>query len=89
MLSNTNLSVRVNGIVITSLKIRRELRNGAYTGKNEIVIHDPLLGALPLDNEFEIDIKNLEVDPEKRTWQRVDIEELYQSLVEVGAVPKI
>ena len=89
MLSNTNLSVRVNGIVISSLKIRRELRNGAYTGRNEIVIHDPMLGSLPLDNDFEIEIKNLELAPDQREWKRQSVEDLYESLVNVGAVPKI
>jgi hypothetical protein len=48
MISNTNLSVRICGIVVACIKVRRELRNGEYTGRNEILFEDPILGFMPL-----------------------------------------
>ena len=49
MISNTNLSVRICGIVVACIKVRRvSFGNGEYTGRNEILFEDPILGFMPL-----------------------------------------
>ena len=56
-ISGTNLSVRMCGIVVACLKVRRELRDGEYARRNEIVFEDPILGFLPLDDSFTVEMK--------------------------------
>lgn len=83
MTTNTNLQVRVNGRLVNSLKVRRELRGGAYTGENEIVMFDSQLGPFPLDPFFDIELKDA-----SGQWQRINLPTLFQNLVEAGAIPK-
>jgi hypothetical protein len=45
------------GIVVACLKVRRELRDGEYARRNEIVFEDPILGFLPLDDSFTVEMK--------------------------------
>jgi hypothetical protein len=87
MISNTNLSVRVCGIVVARLKVRREVQDGEYTGQNEIVFEDPVLGFMPLDDSLTIELKRLNVPVKDRVWEPTDTAGLYAFLVEAGAVP--
>lgn len=84
MTSNTNLSVRICGIAVACLKVRREIRDGQYTGRNELVFEDPILGFMPLDNSFSIELKRLNIPLEDRAWERTDVEGLYAALIDAG-----
>jgi hypothetical protein len=87
MISNTNLSVRICGIAVARLKVRREHRDGEYTGRNEIVFEDPILGFMPMDDSLTIELKRLNVPFEKRVWEPTDVQGLYAALIEAGAIP--
>jgi hypothetical protein len=87
MIANTNLSVRVCGVVVARLKVRREVQDGEYTGWNEIAFEDPVLGFMPLDDSLTIELKRLDVPFEDRVWELTDTVGLYALLVEAGAVP--
>jgi hypothetical protein len=87
MISNTNLSVRVCGIVVARLKMRREIQDGEYTGRNQMVFADPILGFMPLDDSLTIELKRLNVPFEERVWEPTDLRGLIARLHAAGAIP--
>jgi len=50
------LYLRVNGIEINNLKIRRKMISGAPIGERELVIEDPQLGRFAIDDTFILEI---------------------------------
>lgn len=65
----SQLYLRVNGIDITNLKIRRKMVSGAPIGEKELVIEDPTLGKFSIDDSFAI-----EVSTDHRTkWKTVSV----------------
>lgn len=89
MIASASLSLRINGMPVENMKVRRELANGMYTGKHELVIHDSLLGDFQLDNGFDIEFKDLTLPEADRKWTRITAEELFTRLQESGVIPKI
>jgi hypothetical protein len=77
-----HLQVRVNGVPITKLTIRRRRRNGYPSDQLELVIHDPTIGSFAIHDGFELEIKS-RTAPEsaqgvlvEQDWQRVSPEHL-------------
>lgn len=65
----SQLYLRVNGINITSLKVRRKMVSGAPVGDRELVIEDPVLGKFAIDDSFII-----EVSTDRRSkWKTVSV----------------
>ena len=89
MITSANLSLRINGLPVENIKVRRELANGIYTGKNELVIHDPTLGDFPLDSAFDIEIKDLSLPEADRKWTVITVDELFRRLQNSGVIPKL
>ena len=87
MISNTNLSVRVCGVVVASLKIRQQIRDGRLTGQREVVFRDPILGSFCLDDSFVIELRDLNAPWEERRWCQTDVGGLLAALGETGAIP--
>jgi len=66
---SSQLYLRVNGIQIDNLKIRRKMISGAPIGEKELVIEDPMLGKFSIDDSFI-----LEVSTDRRTkWKTVSV----------------
>jgi len=76
MIFQATFALRVNGMPITNLKVRRVLRGGSYTSQNELVIFDPILGPFPLDYTFEIEMREL---PDGE-WSMISSDALYKKL---------
>ncbi len=76
MIFQSSFALRVNGMPITNLKVRRVLRDGSYTNQNELVIFDPIIGPFPLDYTFEIEMRDL---PDGE-WAMISSDALYKKL---------
>ena len=70
------LQLQVNGIPISSVKVRRKLVSGVPVGEVEVVIQDPILGWLPIDATFKVEI----FKEEKVGWVGVTLPELISLL---------
>jgi len=66
--------VRVDGIDVPVLRIRREMTHGFPCGPKELVVKDPALGMFALDQNFTIEVKDLSVPGIE--WKRVTPAEL-------------
>ena len=84
MISNTSLSVRVCGL---ALGCAREIQDGEYTGRNQIVLADPTIGWMPLDDSLTIELRRLNVPFEERVWEPTDLRGLIAKLHAAGAIP--
>jgi hypothetical protein len=89
LIACANLSLRVNSLPVENVKVRRELVNGSYTGRNELVIHDSVLGDFPLDGAFDIEIKDLTLPEGERKWVPVTATDLFSRLQDSGVIPKL
>ena len=52
---SSQLHLRVNGIDISTLKIRPKMVSGAPIGDKELVIEDPVLGKFAIDDSFVLE----------------------------------
>lgn len=50
--------LRVNGIEINNIRVRRKMVVGFMTSDWELVIEDPILGRFAIDDSFIIEAKN-------------------------------
>lgn len=95
-----NLNIRVNGITISHLKLRRQLVNGAPVGKLEVVIQDPVLGMFAIDDNedvpagaprFVIEIQDTSIPAAERCklkskgWKIISVTDLLSTLESIGA----
>lgn len=78
-MGSTNLQVRVNGISIEKLTLRRQMREGYPDGPWEVVVTDPVLGQFAVDDSFEIELKMI-----KKPWRKIFAAELLTTLNEIG-----
>lgn len=74
------LYLRVNGIDIDSLKVRRKMVAGAPIGELEIVIEDPVLGKFSIDDSFELETRS----DRRRKWSLTSV---YNLLEMIGSFP--
>jgi hypothetical protein len=75
-----SLYLRVNGIEIDSLKIRRKMISGAPIGERELVIEDPILGKFAIDDSFIIEAR----PDRRRKWRTSSIADLFEM---IGNIP--
>ena len=73
------LYLRVNGIEIDNLKIRRKLISGAPIGEREIVIEDPALGKFAIDDSFILETRS----DRRRKWRLSSIAELLEMIANI------
>jgi len=66
------LYLRVNGIQIDNLKVRRKMVSGAPIGDVELVIEDPLLGKFAIDDGFVLEITR----DRRRKWEPTTVKDL-------------
>lgn len=100
-MAGANLYIRVNGINITHLKVRREMVDGKPVGKRQIVVTDPVFGSFAIDDNeelqpgmsrFILELKDISIPPEQRRdmesrgWRTVNIDELLSVLEGIGAL---
>jgi hypothetical protein len=76
---NVSLKVRVNGIPVDRINIRRQIRGGYPDGPKEIVITDPTLGKFAIDDSFNIEFK------EGKRWRKTFVSELLTMLESLEA----
>lgn len=76
-----NLQVKVNGILIAKLSVRRQIVEGYPDGPLELVITDPLLGKFAIDDNFIIEAKL-----GKKHWQKVTVKNLFAILTTIGVI---
>jgi len=74
------LYLRVNGVEIDSLKIRRKMVSGAPIGDREFVISDPLFGKFSIDDTFILEVRA----DRRRKWKVTSITELFEM---IGRIP--
>jgi hypothetical protein len=75
--------VRVNGVRIRTLRIRQQLGEDNHpTGKTELVIVDPVIGAFAIDERFDVEIKDVFSPPRRAVegWRRVTPDQLLEML---------
>lgn len=65
----SQLYLRVNGIDIANLKIRRRMTSGVPIGERELVIEDPMLGKFAIDDSFVIEIST----DRRSKWKSVSV----------------
>lgn len=73
---NSQFYLKVNGIEIDSLKIRRKMVSGAPIGELEIVIEDPVLGKFSIDDSFVLEVRS---DRRKR-WRPSSVADLLEMI---------
>jgi hypothetical protein len=73
--------LRVNGISITTVKIRHKLIGGAPIGDKELVIEDPVLGKFAIDDTF---ILEATFDRRKK-WEIVSVKSFLSMLDSIEA----
>lgn len=67
--------LRVNGIDIENLKVRRKMVYGAPIGEREFVIEDPLLGKFAIDDDnFIIEFRS----NKHKKWQNFSVAKLLE-----------
>ncbi len=75
-MTTPQLHLRVNGINITSVKIRPKMLAGMPRGEREVVIEDPQLGTFPIDDSFIIEVRS---GPRKK-WELTTVSGLLASM---------
>jgi hypothetical protein len=78
-MGSSNLQIRVNGIKIEKLKLRRQMRSGYPDGPWEVVVTDPVLGEFAIDDTFEIELKQC-----RQPWRKIFSAELLTTLESIG-----
>ena len=73
METKNQLMLRVNGIVINEVKLRRKVIDGHLSEKYEVEVNDPILGKLSLTNDFLIEVKG-GVSP--KVWHTIILDNL-------------
>jgi len=76
----SQLYLRVNGIEIDTLRIRRKMVSGAPIGERELVIEDPVLGKFSIDDGFILEARS----DRRRKWEPTSISELFEM---IGNIP--
>jgi hypothetical protein len=85
MLAARNVALRVNGVQVTKAKLRRGEKGP------ELVITDPRLGELAVDESFILELLELLIPPDIRSklpnggWRKVSLKILI-ALLRCGAV---
>lgn len=82
VMGSANLQIRVNGILITKLTLRREMKSGYPDGPYQVVITDPVLGPFAINDTFEIELKE-----GRGKWRKVFANELLTTLNAIGTTP--
>jgi hypothetical protein len=72
------LYLRVNGIDITNVRLRRKMADGLPIGERELVIEDPILGKFAIDNSFILEV----TFDRRKKWKTVTVPELITTLVD-------
>ena len=68
--------LRVNGIEIEGLKVRRKMVSGAPIGERELVIEDPLLGRFAIDEAFILEART----DRRKKWKSITISDLFEMI---------
>ncbi len=77
------LYLRVNGIAIENLKIRRKMRSGAFLDEHELVIEDPIIGKFAIDDSF-----NLEARTDRRKkWNPTTVKNFLAMVLSIEKQP--
>ena len=80
--------LRVNGIEITNLKIRRKMISGFPVGEHELVIEDPTLGNFAIDDNDEVlpgsskFLLEVKIKPSNK-WKTISVNTLIQELLNI------
>lgn len=97
----TQVQVRVNGIQISRMRVRRKLVNGVPAGDFELVIEDPILGMFAIDDNqdipygassFLLEVKDMTIPAAERNrmpskgWKKINEEDLLNTLIQIGAL---
>jgi hypothetical protein len=77
-------AVRVCGVEVVNVTVR--LVVGSSGARHEIVIEDPILGVLPLDDTLTIEIWRLKRPLSRQKWQAADVRGLYAELILRGGI---
>ncbi len=78
-MGSSHLQIRVNGLVIQKMTLRRQMRSGYPDGPWEIVVTDPVIGQFAIDDSFEIELKQC-----RQPWRKVFTAEVLTTLNEIG-----
>ena len=85
MLAERNVALRINGLRVTKARVRRGEKG------LELIITDPLLGEVPIDDSFTLELLELLFPPEMRQrlpnggWRKVSLRILI-ALLRCGVV---
>lgn len=75
------LYLRVNGIQIENVKIRRKMVAGAPVGDREIVIEDPVLGNFAIDDTFILEVTR----DRRKKWEITSVQNFLAMLAPIEA----
>lgn len=80
MTKNIHIRAKLTGIDIQTLRLRRKLDTGSLTDQIELVAVIPAFGSLPLDDDMQLDIRDMSLPPAERIWKTVTAKELREAL---------
>ncbi len=79
-------AVRVCGVEVSNVTVRLVIGSGQRPVRYELVFEDPILGVLPLDDTFTIEIWRMRGPLSRQKWQTTDVRGLYAELILSGGI---
>lgn len=88
MKSPLSIKVKITGLPVDKINLRRKIENGNLTNLWELVAELPGLGTIPLDDDVQLEIYDSEPPKVERVWVWMSVGALKRDLLDGKYVKK-
>ncbi len=81
MKSPLTIKVKITGLLVLKVNLRRKIEKGVLTNQWELVFLLPGLGTMPLEDDFTIEVYDTALPKEERKWVETTVGELKRDLL--------
>jgi len=76
-----SIKVKITGLLIPKVNLRRKIESGSLTNLWELVFYVAGLGTVPLDDDFSLEIYDTTLPKAERKWVEMSVGDLKKALL--------
>jgi hypothetical protein len=81
MKSPLSIKVKITGLLVLKVNLRRKIEKGTLTNVWELVFTLPGLGTMPLEDDFVVEVYDTALPKGERQWVETSVGDLKQDLL--------